>query len=164
VVRHEFSYELSEDLLGRGARRYLVQRFGWRIFVGPALLLVVLLPVCESEGGGFVCGAGAGLLLFYVLFLVATNLSISRRAGLLARRLGSREAHCMLTDEGIGLENALSHSFLKWPMIQKVVRSTDVWLLFLNRAQYVTLPGAPLDGEAGHFIETRVSAAGGELR
>jgi hypothetical protein len=44
------------------------------------------------------------------------------------------------------------------------VRAPDVWLVFLNPQQYVTLSGPALDGAAGHFIEARVSAAGGELR
>ena len=105
---------------------------------------------------------GLAIVLLAALVLL-TWLMSSWRGVQMARKLATRDARAALTDEGIEVENALARSVIKWPLVHKVVRTREVWLFFLARHQYFTLPADRLTGESGEFLAARVKAAGGKV-
>ena len=162
-MRYEFDYEYSDALLRAAARRSLLHQVGWRM---PGTFLVVLVMVaalCAIDGGGYLCVLFQGAVLMLVVLFVLSRTRATEQAMRFARKLPTRAARCVVTDESLTVENALATSVLKWPVVAKVVRGPDVWLFFLARGQFMALPARLFGGDAGAFIESRVTAAGGKM-
>jgi hypothetical protein len=162
-MRYEFDYEYSDELLHRAARRSLIHQVGWRVPVMLAVVLALIAALGAAEGWGFLSGACLGGMAMLVLLFYLTRSSAIEQALRFARKLPSRAARCVVTDESLTVENALATSVLKWPVVHSVVRGPEVWLFFLARGQFMALPADKLDGELGAFIESHVTAAGGRM-
>jgi heme exporter protein D len=163
-MQYEFAYQLSDELMRSGTRRFLLHHFGWRVWLVLGLLLLVLWPICASDAEGYVCGFFGGALMLLAMLVVVGFLVRNRRGLQAVRRLATRSARCTIGEEAITLENALATSVMKWQLFEKLVRGPDVWLFFLNRQQYFALPADKLAGETGAFVEGRLAAAGAKLR
>ena len=163
-MTHEFTYEISDELMLAASKRFLLHHIGWRVPLALALLLLILWPICATDAEGYVCGFFGGALAFLAVLVVIAFLVRNRRSLAAVRRLASRSARCRLAEEGMTLENALATTVVKWPIFEKVVRTPDVWLFFLSRQQYFALPADKLGGEPGAFVERHVAAAGGKVR
>jgi len=163
-MRYEFDYEYSDALLRAAANRSLRKAVGWRVPLTLALILALLVPLCADTRNEYLCGLFHGALILLAGLVIVGNLS--RRAASLrfARKLPTRAAHCIVTEEALTIENAFATSVLRWPIVQRVVRGPDVWLFFLSRAQMFALPADKLGADIGAFIEGRVTAAGGKMR
>ena len=163
-MRYEFDYEYSDEHLRLAMKRSLAEQLSARVVVVLALVLALSLALCAAEGWGYLCGLVHGGVILLVLLFVLVRMSAAENAQRFARKLPTRAARCLLTEESMTVENALATSILKWPVVQKVVRGPDVWLFFLARGQFMALPAEKLGGEVGAFIESRVTAAGGKMQ
>jgi hypothetical protein len=162
-MRYEFDYEYSDELLRSAMKRSLIHR-GWRAPVTLAIALVAVMVLCAGDDWGYLCGAAQGALVMLVLLFVLSHVSAAQESEQFARKLPTRAARCVFTDEAMTIENAFATSVLKWPVVQKVVRGPDVWLFFLARGQFMALPAGNIDAQIGAFIESRVTAAGGKMQ
>lgn len=162
-MRYELAYEYSDELLRAAARRSLIYQLGWRVPVTLAVVVVLIAALCSIDGGGYLCHLFQGAVLTVVLLFVLARMSATEQALRYARKLSTRAARCVVTEDSITLENALATSVLKWPVVERVVRGPEVWLFFLARGQFMALPARLFDGDAGAFIEGRVTAAGGRM-
>lgn len=162
-MRYEFDYEYSDELLRSASRRSLAHQLSGRLPVTLAVLLVLAAAVCGIDGWGYLCGLVQGAVLMPIVLFVLVRRSATEQALRFARKLPTRAARCTVTDDSITIENALATSVLKWPVVEKVVRGPDVWLFFLARGQFMMLPAGLFGGDAGAFIESRVTAAGGKM-
>lgn len=163
-MEHEFAYEITDQLMHGAARRLLRRQLGWRVVAIVVLAVLLFILVCSDGDQPFICGLFAGAFLMLALLVAVAVLSRRRRTERFLSKLGDRKARCLISDEGIVVENAAARSFVKWNVVERLVRQPGAWLLFIGRQQYFVLPAAPLDGEAGAFVERRVAAAGGRLR
>jgi len=163
-VQYDFAYEITDELMRLGTRRYMASQFGWPVLVLFLLYFALLVPFCMLEHFGFLCGLLTGAIFLLLLILLIAWLTRNRAALQAARRFESRAARCTMTEQGIRLENSLATSELTWKLIQKLVRAPDVWLLFMDRQRYFVLPAGLLAGAPGEFIAARVAAAGGSVR
>jgi len=164
LMRYEFAYEITDELMRLGTRRYLLANFRWPVLVLFLLYFAALVPFCMMTHWHFLCGLMSGAIFVLLLMLVIAWLMRNRAAMQAARRFESRAAHCTLSDEGIRLENSLATSQLTWKLIQSLIRAPDVWLLFMDRQRYFVLPADRLAGDAGRFMAAQVAAAGGRVR
>ena len=155
-MKYEFSYQVTDELMRTGARRFILHHFGWRIPIAIALLGLLLIPICGSDEDHFICGLFVGALVLLGALVALAWIMASRRGVRMARKLATRDARAALTDEGIEVENALARSAIKWPLVQKVVRTPEVWLFFLARHQYFALPADKLEPGARTLIESHV--------
>ena len=163
-MRYEFDYEYSDELLRLAMKRSLAEQFGMRTIVTLAVVFALSLALCASDDWGYLCGFVQGGIIVLLLFFLLMWHSAAEQARRFARKLPTRAAHCLITEEAMTVEYALAMSVLKWPIVQKVVRAPDVWLFYLARGQFMVLPADRLAGEVGAFIESRVTAAGGRMR
>lgn len=162
-MHYEFNYEISDALVRAGMRRFVRHALGWRLPVLAVVTFLLLIPLCRSDASGYLCGLGAGTLVLLLLVIAGVFVQRQRNTMSLARKLATRAARCAITDDGLDLENAAARSFLKWPLFDKIVRASDVWLLFIGRQTYFVLPAEKLAGAPGEFIAARVVAGGGKV-
>jgi len=163
-VQYDFAYEITDELMKAGTRRFMLAHFRWPVLALLLLYFALLVPFCMLDHFGFLCGILTGAICLLLLILLMAWLMRNRTAMIAARRLEHRAARCTLSEEGVRLENALATSQLTWKLIQKLVRAPDVWLLFMNRQHYFALPADRLAGAPGEFLAARVAAAGGSVR
>src|SRR4051812_702252 len=88
--------------------------------VGLGVLLALTWGLCASEGWGYLCGLLQGALVAVVLLFILVRMTASEQALRFARKLPTRAARCVFTDDAMTVENALAKSELKWPVVQKV--------------------------------------------
>ncbi len=67
------------------------------------------------------------------------------------------------TDERIAIESDIGKSELSWKMIEKIWEYPSVWLVFIAKQGYVTLPTANLDDELKQFIARKVRENNGGI-
>jgi hypothetical protein len=163
-VNHEFSYEITDELVRRAPRRLFYRTLIPRLATSVLLFGAIILLLQWRGGAELISGVFAGVALMLVLLLVAAAVSLEQRAGRYLGKLTDRRARCVISDEGLTVENAAAKSFVKWSVVERLVRDPDAWLLFIARQHYFVLPAEPLAGDVGTFIERRVAAAGGRLR
>jgi hypothetical protein len=163
-MRYELDYEYSDELLRTAARRSLIYQVGWRVPVVFAIVLALIAVLSAIDRWAYVGALFQGALIMLVLLFILARMSATEQAMRFARKLPTRSARCLVTDESFTVENAFATSVLKWPVVMKVVRGPDVWLFFLARGQFMALPASLFAGEAGAFIESRVTAAGGKMQ
>lgn len=65
-------------------------------------------------------------------------------------------AKLRFTDERIGIESDIGRTELSWKMIEKIWKYPSVWLVFIAKQGYITLPTANLDDELKRFIAEKV--------
>ena len=163
-MQHEFAYEITDELMRLGTRRFMAAHFRWPVLVLFALYFALLVPFCMMTRWDFLCGLLSGAILVLLLMLLIAWLMRNRTASQAARRYPSPAARCAMSADGLRLESSLATSQLTWKVFQEVVRAPDVWLLLMSRQHYFVLPAAPLAGEPGRFLAAQVAAAGGRVR
>src|SRR5947207_10425380 len=127
-MRYEFEYEYSDELLRAASRRNIRHQIGWRVPITLALTLALIAALCMIDGRGYLCVLLQGALGMLVVLVVLAHAGAKQRALRFARKLPTRRARCIVTDEAITVESALAASTLHWPVVQQVVRGSDVWL------------------------------------
>ena len=164
LMQYEFAYEITDELMRLGTRRFMAAHFRWPVLVLFALYFALLVPFCMMNRWHFLCGVLFGAILVLLMMLVIAWLMRNRTASQAARRYPSPAARCTIGEDGIRLENSLATSQLTWKAFQEVVRAPDVWLLLMTRQHYFVLPAGPLAGDPGRFLAAQVAAAGGRVR
>lgn len=80
------------------------------------------------------------------------------------RKMGSPQATVHVTDESIGLRSGAGTAETPWRTVKQLWTFADVWLVFVGKDNYFTLPTADLDDEAKAFIRQMVTQNGGKVR
>jgi hypothetical protein len=161
-MRYDLEYEYSDELMRKAMKRGVLQGVGLPVALG--VVIALLWSFSAADGWGYVSGLLQGALICFVLLFVLTRMTAAEEALRFARKLPTRAARCLLTEEAMSVESALATSTVKWPVVQKVVRGPEVWLFYLARGQFIVLPASKLEGEIAAFIEARVTAAGGKMQ
>jgi len=71
-------------------------------------------------------------------------------------RMEKLTAKFHFTDERIAIESDIGKNELSWKMIEKIWEYPSVWLVFIAKQGYITLPTANLDDELKQFIAVKV--------
>lgn len=74
-------------------------------------------------------------------------------------RMDEATARFRFTDESVGMESDIGATELKWKMIEKIWKYPDVWLVFIAKQGYVTLPTASMDDELKQFITSNIEGS-----
>ncbi len=65
-------------------------------------------------------------------------------------------AEFSFTDDYIGIESDMGKSELSWKLVEKVWQYPSVWLVFLEKQSYITLPTESIDEELKQFITLKI--------
>lgn len=71
-------------------------------------------------------------------------------------RMATPTATFHFTTEGIAMESDIGKTQVSWKMIEKVWEYPSVWLVFIAKQGYITLPAVNLDDELKQFIAGKV--------
>jgi len=158
-----FKLHFSEPLIRRAVWAFWRRVTGWRFFVAIALLLASFIySVCSGDRSWWV-GVTATILIFAAAFTVALYAVHYRSSITRFRRMRSPEAVFEVSDARFRVTSDFGSSEMPWSAIIEVWRFPGFWLLFLTRAQFITLPLADLDSEARELILNHASSHGAKV-
>ncbi len=108
--------------------------------------------------GAFGAVLGLGCVFVAALYVVHLRSSLER-----FRRMRVKQATLEADAQKVVLTSDAGTSELKWSAVGDVWRFERFWLLFLSRAQFVTLPVADLSAETQALLVERVQSHGGKV-
>jgi hypothetical protein len=74
----------------------------------------------------------------------------------------SLEVAFTFSEEEVGIASDLGASMVPWRTFTGVIRAPKVWLLFLSRSQFVTLPLDAINEELRAFITSKLREHGAD--
>lgn len=104
-------------------------------------------------------GSVVGLCLVFglVLYFVTLNRSLEK-----FRQMDKPTANFRFTDDRIGIESDIGSNELSWKMVEKIWKYPLVWMMFIKKQGYITLPTASLDEELMEFISLKIEKNGSQ--
>ena len=159
----EVTVRYTPELIRFAVRRFWARSIGWGGFFSFALVLtafVYFFVIGDRSWwlGFFGTVAGLCVLLGVVSYRIYLGRSMEK-----FNRMGEALAKFHFTDERIGIESDIGWTELSWKMIEKVWTYPHVWLVFIAKQGYVTLPVGSLDDELKKFILVSVEKTGGRV-
>ncbi|HEV2882335.1 MAG TPA: YcxB family protein [Pyrinomonadaceae bacterium] len=161
MMDRKITVRYSPDLIKFAVWQFWIRSIGRGGFISFALVslafIYFLLSGDRSWLLGFL-GSVAGLcLVFGVLsYTIYLNRSMEK-----FKRMETPEAKFRFTDDRIGIESDIGWAELSWKMIEKVWKFPKVWLVFIAKQGYITLPTADIDEELQQFITRKIQESGG---
>jgi hypothetical protein len=157
----EVTVRYSRELIRYAVRRFWVRSIGVGGFISFAVALLTffyfLIAGDRSWLLGFL-GSVAGLCL--LIGVMSYHIYLSRSMEKF-KRMETPTAKFRFTDDRIGIESDIGWTELSWKMIEKVWTYPGVWLVFIAKQGYVTLPTADIEEELRQFITRKIRESGG---
>lgn len=159
----EVRAEYTEELINQATKR-----FWWRLIAWHGVAAIALGIVFDAYQFILVGPTLVTLLLSVVLALAivvgaATYFVYRHRALATFRRMGSPRAVFNFNDDGMSSRSDLGGGEIAWRGISKVWVFPEVWLLFMAKGLYVTIPTNALTPEVKAFIRAKVQEHGGTV-
>jgi hypothetical protein len=153
----------SEQLVRAAVKAFWFRSTGWSYFVALAVVMGALLYLLVVGSRSWVVGALGMLVALGAVMAVVLYIVQYRGALLRLRRMRTPEAVLHAGQDCFKIVSDIGASELSWRAVREIWRCPDFWLLFISRAQFITLPIAALDSETQQFILERVKAHGGKI-
>jgi hypothetical protein len=153
----------SEALIRKAVWAFWRRVTGWRYFFAIILVLVSFIYSVASGDRSWWVGVSASILCLAVAFAVALYVVHYRGSITRFRRMQSPQATFEAGNDRFRVTSDVGSSELSWSTIIEVWQFPEFWLLFLSRAQFITLPLADLDSEAQEFILSQAKAHGAKI-
>jgi len=160
----DFQFDLTDELLARAARKYVLRR---RLFFWGAYCTVLVVAIVAAVfSGDYPCVIAAysvvlvlGLaskLLFYV--------QIKRAALKYWRQVDHRKVVCRVTDDAFEISTAHFSSETPWRLVEALWRFSDIWLVHIKGRGYTPVPTEVLSEDVRSLIEQKVRENGGKVK
>ena len=157
-MNREIVVEYNPELIRFAVWKFWTRSIGLSGFIAFGFVLAFffyLLAIGDRSWllgfvGAVVCVAlGMGVLSYRVYL----NRSMSK-----FDNMQSPTAKFQFTDDTFCIESDIGRSELSWKMIERVWPYPSVWLVFIKKQGYVTLPVRDVDEEVKQFIINKIVA------
>jgi hypothetical protein len=129
---------------------------------GAGLGAGLVISIVEGDHSWYVGMLGAvwfiGIIFSIALFW--SHYSVSSQK---LKQMNPQEALLQLAESDVSITSSLGCSKIPWSSITEVWEYQTFWLVFLSKAQFMTVPLATLTPEALEFFRQQVKAAGGKV-
>ena len=158
-MNREITVTYSRDLIKLAIWKFWTRSIGVTGFVGFVIICFAFFYFLISGDRSWLLGflgavAGISFALGAVSYIVYSNRSMEK-----FRQMGQPTAKFRFTDDRIGIESDIGWTELSWKMIENIWKYPSVWLVFIAKQGYITLPTADLDEELRKFIEVKTEAS-----
>ena len=144
--------------------RFWLRYIGWHGFA-VALAMGVLLAylLLNGESSWYVSALGTA---YGICLLVGGGIYfITRhRALMMLRRMESPTATIDFSDEGVSTRSDLGRADLTWRGIVEIWKFPEVWLFFVAKGSYFTIPTESLAGDVREFVSQKSREYGVKMR
>jgi hypothetical protein len=162
-MKYEVKAEYTETLVKTATRRFICKFLGWDYVAMCMVMLVASIVLLALGRRDWLVGALGMLTVLSTGMAVMLWLTFHRRALATLRKMTTPAATFTFDDDGIAVFSDLSTGMLKWRAVQKVWCFPEVWLLFVDKGVYSTLPTACLTDAVKTFIIERLKEQGTKI-
>ena len=135
-----FTVTITPEIVREASRAFVWKFFGWPGVIAVALGCGLVGYFWQTGTFGWLGGfLAATILLFVLIFLVA----LYQRERLTLQKLqtmGDPEVHYELAEDSFTARSSMGSTTVRWEAMKAIWRFPRFWLLFLDRATYVTVP------------------------
>jgi hypothetical protein len=157
----EITVSYSDDILRFTVWKFWIRSIGVGGFIGFAVICVAFLYLFLSGNRSWFVGfLGAMVCVSFGIGVVSYFIYLNRSLEKF-RRMDTPSAKFRFSDDRIGIESDIGWTELSWKMIEKIWKYPSVWLVFIVKQGYFTLPTAEIDDELKEFISQKVKENGG---
>lgn len=162
-MRFEASYELTDAMLDRVTRRFIVRHLNRRVAVIVVFYVLLLLLLCRLDESRWLCGLFSGAILLLTLLVGVAYFVRAREARAMLRKLPHRQIRWEIDDEALTRHSALGVVSWPWSFFDTLVVEEDYLMFLLKRQLNAFLPAAALTPEAAAFVRESMAAHGGKV-
>ena len=148
----------TEALIRRAVGLFWWRTTGWRFIAALVLLLVSFLVLLWSGDRSWVVGLLGAVLVLAVTFSVALYVTHYRASLGRLRRMRAPEAIIELGEESFRVSSDAGTSELAWSAVTEVWSLPEFLLIFLSRAQFITIPRADVGADICEVIVGKARA------
>ena len=152
----EITFTYTPALLRRAAWSFWLRYVGWGGLIAEAIALVLFAYFYSTDRGSWFTVMFGFLFLFGLAAFVFGYLAIVRRSMDQYRKMRSPRVTFQFSDETIHTKSDLGAAEMPWGTIDKLWKSSHVWLLMVTKVNYVTLPADALDDELKQLISSKL--------
>lgn len=151
-----FTVTITPEIVRAASRGFVWRYFGWTgvacVAAGLGFVAFYLTTGTFDWLGGFLA---AVLLIFVLIFGVALfqreRLSLAK-----LQQMGSPEVRYDLNEESFTATSSIGSTTVRWDAMKGIWRFPHCWLLFFDRATYVTVPLVGPTAEDLAFIAAKI--------
>lgn len=154
IVDRELTFTFTPALVRAAALRFWASYFGWAAGISVLAVAAVgfyFLSVDASVGRWFLAVAAFGVLMF----VVGGFTTVRRGMGQL-RRMAKPVMTIRFTDDQIEPKSDLGSAQIPWSAVYGLRKYSNLWLVMLTKANYMTLPIDNLDQDLRDFISSKI--------
>lgn len=155
-MSREIIFTYTPTLLRRAAWNFSLRYFGWGGLIAEAVALILFTYFYSTDSGSSFTVMFGFLFFFGLATFVFGYLAIVRRSMEQYRKMRSPQVTFRFSDETIYTKSDLGVSEMPWGTIDKLWKSSHVWLLMVTKVNYITLPADALDEELKQLISTKL--------
>lgn len=163
-MSYEITVTYTPAIVRRAVRRFWFRFIAWHGFASVAVAIGVFVSLLAAGRDDWLVGVFGVLSLLLVLMGSGVYFTYLRRSLAVLRAMKEPKAVFRLTDERFGSESDVGKGELSWTAIKEIWAFPEVWLLFVAKNQFITLPIADVSDDARTFLRERVTASGGTVR
>ena len=156
MMNREITVSYSRELIRFAVWKFWTRNIGLGSFLIFAAVCVAFILVFLSGDRSWFLGFLGAAIVFSLGIACASYFIYLRRSMEKFDRMETPTAKFRFTDERVGIESNIGSTELSWKMIEKIWQYPSVWLVFIAKQGYITLPTANLDDELRQFITERV--------
>ena len=155
-MNREITVNYSRELIKFAVWKFWTRNIGLKNFVIFAIVCVAFILFILSGDRSWFLGFLGATIVFSLGIGCASYFIYLNRSMEKFNRMKTPTAKLRFTDECIGIESDIGRTELSWKMIEKIWEYPSVWLVFIAKQGYITLPTANFDDELKQFIAEKV--------
>lgn len=165
-MQRELTITYTDDLIRRGAKRFLGRQLGPKAFIILAVLWAAGAYMYTDAYGGdpWLSGAVIGAAAVLTIIILSIHIYIPRRRIAAFSKLPNKEYLFSFTEDHLGITSPLGHVKTPWDTVDKLWKFTDTWLLIYKGGWFTTFPADRLDEELRVWLENKIKSNGGRVR
>ena len=153
----------SEALLRRAVRAFWWRTTGWTYVAAFALLSCASSYLVWKGDRSWLVGVLGAVLVLAITFAVALYIIHYRGTIGRLRRMRTPEATIEIGEEKFRISSDVGTSELAWTAVTEVWSFPEFLLVFLSKAQFITLPTKDLGAHACELILSKAMANGAKV-
>jgi hypothetical protein len=163
-MEYEASVRYDKSIINSAVKRFWVRSCARDTAIGFILLGTAGALWFYFDAKTWYTATFAALSLVFIFIMTAVFFVYRKRSLKTLDEMGPPIAVWRFTEEALSAESGMGKAEFKWPVVKKLWRFPDVWLLFYTNQSYSTLPVADVSAEARQFIEEKIRSHGGIVK
>lgn len=152
----EICFTYTPALLRYAAWTFWLRYLGWGSLIVQAITLILFTYFYSIDRSSWFTGMFGFLFLFGLAVFTFGYLAIVRRSMDQYHKMRSPQVTFWFSEDVVHTKSDLGVAEVPWVTIDKLWKSSHVWLLMVTKFNYVTLPTDSLDDELKQLISTKL--------